>query len=56
MLNLLVHHVTSRLLKVNEIVCVIWGFRREVTENCAILGYYAASSGNSGKKLHLIAA
>ena len=25
---------------------VISGFRREVAENCAILGYYAASSGN----------
>jgi len=23
------------------------GFRREVDENCALLGYYAASSGNS---------
>jgi len=26
---------------------VITGFRREVDENCALLGYYAASSGNS---------
>jgi hypothetical protein len=26
---------------------VISGFRREVYENCALLGYYAASSGNS---------
>jgi hypothetical protein len=26
---------------------VILGFRREVDENCAPLGYYAASSGNS---------
>jgi len=25
---------------------VISGFRREVDENCALLGYYAASSGN----------
>ena len=25
----------------------ISGFRREVDENCALLGYYAASSGNS---------
>jgi len=25
---------------------VIPGFRREIAENCAILGYYAASSGN----------
>jgi hypothetical protein len=23
---------------------VIWGFRRDVDENCAVLGYYAASS------------
>jgi hypothetical protein len=23
------------------------GFRREVDENCALLGHYAASSGNS---------
>jgi len=26
---------------------VISGFRRDVDENCAVLGYYAASSGNS---------
>ena len=26
---------------------VISGFRREVPENCALLGYYTASSGNS---------
>jgi len=26
--------------------CVISGFRREVAENCALLGYYAASGGN----------
>ena len=26
---------------------MISGFRREVDENCALLGYYAASSGNS---------
>ena len=26
---------------------VILGFRREVDENCALLGYYVASSGNS---------
>jgi len=25
---------------------VISGFRHEVDENCALLGYYAASSGN----------
>jgi hypothetical protein len=27
--------------------CVISGFRREVDERCDLLGYYAASSGNS---------
>ena len=26
--------------------CVISGFRREVAGNCALLGYYAAISGN----------
>jgi hypothetical protein len=26
--------------------CLISGFRREVAENCALLGYYAAISGN----------
>jgi len=30
-----------------NILFVISGFRREVTENCTLLGYYAASSGNS---------
>jgi len=28
------------------IVCVISGLRREVDDNCGLLGYYAASSGN----------
>ena len=28
-------------------ICVISGFRREVDENCALLSYYTASSGNS---------
>ena len=27
--------------------CVVSGFRREVDENCVLLGCYAASSGNS---------
>ena len=27
--------------------CLFSGFRREVDENCDLLGYYAASSGNS---------
>ena len=26
--------------------CLISGFRREVAENCALVGHYAASSGN----------
>jgi hypothetical protein len=34
------------------------GFRREVAENCALLGYYAASSGNFlptfGEKLSVL--
>jgi hypothetical protein len=29
-----------------EKVCVISGFRHEVDENCILLGYYAAGSGN----------
>ena len=28
-------------------VCVISGFRREVDDNCALLGHYAARRGNS---------
>jgi len=27
-------------------LCVIWGLRHEVDESCAVLVYYAASSGN----------
>jgi hypothetical protein len=27
--------------------CVISGFHRQVAENCAVLGYYAASSGKN---------
>ena len=29
-----------------KLLCVISGFRREVAENCALLGCYAASSGH----------
>jgi hypothetical protein len=29
------------------LLCAIWGFRRDADVNCAILGYYAASSGDS---------
>jgi hypothetical protein len=32
--------------KTRIVFCVILVFRREVAENCALLGYYAASSGN----------
>ena len=28
------------------ILCLISGFHLEVAENCALLGYFAASSGN----------
>jgi hypothetical protein len=31
----------------SSILCVISGFQREVERNCALLGYYIASSGNS---------
>ena len=27
--------------------CAIWGFHREVDENCNLLGYYTVCSGNS---------
>jgi hypothetical protein len=30
----------------NSVPCVISGFCRAVDDNCTILGYYAASSGN----------
>jgi len=33
-------------LRVQPQLCVISGFRHEVAKNCAILGYYATSSGN----------
>ena len=35
----------TRLLSLEE--CCISGFHHEVHENCALLGYYAISSGNS---------
>jgi len=36
---------------------MISGFRHEVDENCALLAYYAASSGNGhGTELPLLAA
>jgi hypothetical protein len=30
-----------------KLSCVIWGFRREVDDNCLLLGYYLAGSNNS---------
>jgi len=33
------------VLLTRVVLCVISGFRRTVDENCALLGYYAASSG-----------
>jgi hypothetical protein len=40
-------HVGFVMEKVPNLQCVISGFRREVDEVCALLGCYAASSGNS---------
>ena len=36
---------TVFFFNVKVLVCVISGFRREVDENCALVGCYAASSG-----------
>jgi hypothetical protein len=52
MLLCLVPTVTFFFLSVRGLlmilhICVILGFRREVDEICALLGYYEASSGNS---------
>jgi hypothetical protein len=45
---LAIHKLTSSTYKnTKEYKCVISGFRREVHENCALLGYYAAHSGNT---------
>jgi hypothetical protein len=32
--------------KTDSVICVISGFRREVVEDCTLMGYYAASSCN----------
>ena len=32
--------------KRQNLLCVISGFRRKVDENCALVGYHAANSGN----------
>jgi len=37
----------SQIILHRTLSCVIPGFRLEVIQNCALLGYYAASSGNS---------
>jgi hypothetical protein len=34
------------LKMINSLYCMISRFRREVAENCALLGYYAGRSGN----------
>jgi hypothetical protein len=41
------HKTLYRALLSKFILCVMSGFRGEVDENCDLLGYYAASSGNS---------
>ena len=40
------HEYVSHLCTNCSVYCVISGFRREVDENCALLGHYAASSGS----------
>jgi len=37
---------SSRYMSDTQLRCMTSGFRREVAENCTLLGYYAASSGN----------
>jgi hypothetical protein len=34
-----------KFLQTFKVLCLIGSFRREVDSNCALLGYYAASSG-----------
>ena len=36
-----------RAINIRKVMCVISGFQHEIVENCALLGHYAASSGNS---------
>jgi len=36
----------TKLLQIRTQLCALSGFCHEVDENCAPLGYYAASSGN----------
>ena len=35
-----------KLLQIHIQLCIVSGFRHEVDENCAPLGYYAVCSGN----------
>jgi len=50
-------HVRSTYRQTELKIFVIGGFRGEVDENCALLGYYAASSSYFlGKKLPLLGA
>jgi hypothetical protein len=47
-MNTMGHSVTPKEVMCNGLFCsVISGFRCEVDENCALLGYYAAYSGNA---------
>jgi len=43
---LLKYNVRAAIIVMKGVRCVISGFRREVDEKYALLGYYAASSGN----------
>jgi len=48
--NTITWHEKSRnmlhVLDIKKVLCVICGSLHEVAENCALLGHYAASSGN----------
>jgi hypothetical protein len=44
---LAIHKLTSTYKNTEEYKYVISGFRREVHEMCALLGHYAAHSGNT---------
>jgi hypothetical protein len=48
--NLILHcqliFLSYRRKQLSHLLRVISGFRREEDKNCALLGYYAASSGN----------
>ena len=40
------HQVSYSLKIINSLYGIISGFRRDVAENCALMYYYAGSSGN----------